>query len=121
MNLDIDVATGRVLVDGKVVWDAGTPTAQPQDGHPVRYLDLAASLVIAEEEGKGLVAAVLFDEEEFPDSILTSRIVKRFAKKTGITPEMLARPMALARFQWGEIEFSVDPKQGDLSIVVRGL
>ncbi|HEY1395448.1 hypothetical protein [Roseateles sp.] len=118
MNLDIDVVAGRVLVDGKVVWETAAPKAQPNDGRPVRYLDLAASLVIAEEEGKGVVAAVLFDEEEFPDSIVTSSIVKRFAKKTGITPEMVARPMALARFPWGEIEFSVDPKQGDLSIVV---
>ncbi|RZI55589.1 MAG: hypothetical protein EOP37_27550 [Rubrivivax sp.] len=118
MNLDIDVTTGRVLIDGKGVWAPGEPVSPSESS--VRYLDLSARLVIAEEEGHGVVAAVLFDEEEFPDTIVTSKIVKRFAKKTGVSPEMVARPLALARFPWGEIEFSVDPKQGDLSIVVRG-
>ena len=118
MNLDIDVTTGQVLIDGKGVWVPGTPVSASE--RSVRYLDLPARLVIAEEAGHGLVAAVLFDEEEFPDSIVTSKIVKRFAKKTGVRPQERARPVALARFPWGEIEFSVDPKQGDLSVVVRG-
>jgi hypothetical protein len=120
VNLEIDVLTGRVLVDGKVVWTAGESAPVPQSGRPVRYLDLTARLVIGEAEGKGVVAAVLFDEEEFPDSILTSRMVKRFARKTGVLPDMENRPVAVARFPWGLIEFAVDPKQGDLSIMVQG-
>lgn len=120
MNLEIDVLTGGVLVDGKVVWTACEPAHAPQSGCPVRYLDLTAQLVIGEAEGKGVVAAVLFDEEEFPDSVLTSRMVKRFAKETGVLPDMENRSVAVARFPWGLIEFAVDPKQGDLSILVQG-
>ncbi|SEK30119.1 hypothetical protein SAMN05216359_101348 [Roseateles sp. YR242] len=120
MNLEIDVLTGRVLVDGKVVWTAGEPAPVLQSGQPVRYLDLTGRLVIGEAEGKGVVAAVLFDEEEFPDSILTSRMVKRFAKRTGVLPEMQNRPVAVARFPWGLMEFAVDPKQGDLTMTVQG-
>lgn len=120
VNLEIDVLTGHVLVDGKVVWTAGQSAPVLQSGHPVRYLDLPARLVIGEAKGKGVVAVVLFDEEEFPDSILTSRMVKRFAKRTGVLPRLQNRAAAVARFPWGLIEFAVDPKQGDLSIMVQG-
>ncbi|WP_343637030.1 hypothetical protein [Roseateles sp.] len=118
MVLEIDILKGRVLVDGMAAWSAGDGASALEDERVVRCLDLDAILVIAEEEGKGVVATVLFDEEEFADSILTSSIVRRFAKKTGVTPEMVSRRMAQARFSWGRIEFSVDPRQGDLSIVV---
>ncbi|MFX1683022.1 hypothetical protein PV762_27775 [Mitsuaria sp. CC2] len=119
MNLEIDLIDGLVSVDGEVAWRIGALNPPVLVGRPVRYLDLPAKLVIDAGAGSEQAVFVLFDEEEFPESIHTSRIVKRFAKKTGITPELVARSQAVSRFPWGEIEFSVDPKQGDLSIAVR--
>ncbi|WP_431257463.1 hypothetical protein ACQ86G_22880 [Roseateles chitinivorans] len=119
MNLEIDVIDGLVAVDGKAVWRAGAPNAQPSDWRPVRCLDLSAKLVIDARDGRAPAAFVLFDEEDFPASILTTQMVKRFARKTGVEPEMIALSRAVARFAWGEVVFHVDPKQGDLSIEVR--
>lgn len=81
-------------------------------------LGLSAKLIVDTRDGRS-VAFVLFDEEDFPESILTTAMVKRFVKKTGIQPEMIAKSRAFARFPWGEIEFYVDPRLGDLSIEVR--
>ncbi|ANH67312.1 hypothetical protein [Mitsuaria sp. 7] len=120
MNLEIDVIDGRVTVDGKLVWQAGALGVAGLEGGPVRYLDLSAKLVIDARSGRAPAAFVLFDEEEFPESILTSRMVKRFVKKTGVEPEMAAQSRAVARFPWGEVEFYVDRRLGDLSIEVRG-
>ncbi len=119
MVLDVDVLNGCVTVDGVVVWKADAPNAPAQEVRPVRCLDLAAKLLMGSRAGGEDSVFVLFDEEEFPDSILSTRMVKRFVKKTGVEPEMIGRSHALARFPWGEIEFSVDPKQGDLSIAIR--
>jgi hypothetical protein len=120
MNLEIDVLDGRILEDGKLVWKIGEPVPVPTSLRSVLFLDLAARLVIAEGEGPGGVATVIFDEEEFPDSILTSRMVKRFVKKTGILPIMDGLAFAEARFPWGAISFRVDPRQGDMYIRIGG-
>lgn len=74
MNLEIDVVDGRVTVDGVAVWPADGLDAAALEKRSVCYLDLAAKLVIAEDAGRGPTAFVLFDEEEFPDSILTTRM-----------------------------------------------
>src|SRR6185436_16168289 len=90
MNLEINVIDGVVAIDGDAVWRAGTPNAQSAEGRPVRYLDLSAKLVIDARDGRSPAAVVLFDEEDFPESILTTQMVKRFARKTGVEPEMIA-------------------------------
>ena len=70
--------------------------------------------------GREVAAFVLFDEEEFPETILASSVVRRFVEKTGVLPEQIANARGIASFPWGNIEFFVDPKQGDLSMEVRG-
>jgi hypothetical protein len=120
VNLEIDVSNGCVSVDDKVVWQAGALNPPSPEGLPVRCLDLPARLVIDARAGAASTAFVLFDEEDFPETILGSSIVKRFARKTGVMPEQIANARAIAGFPWGEIEFFVEPKQGDLSIEVRG-
>lgn len=118
MNLQINVIDGLIAADDRVLWRSGESGARALERSPVMWLDLSAQLVVDTRDGKP-VAFVLFDEEDFPESILTTRMVKRFVKKTGIQPEMIARSWAVARFPWGEIEFFLDPKQGDPSIMIR--
>lgn len=113
MKVEIDVENGVVLKDGLPIWTVGEAAPAPEYRVSVSYLSLAADLVIAEEDVGG-VATFIFDEEEFPDSILTSRMVKRFVKKNGIVPVMQSRAFAIAKFSWGAITFRVDPRQGDM-------
>jgi len=117
--LDIDVLKGCVAVDGGVVWQSGASGPAALERSPVTCLDLSAKLVVDTRDGKA-AAFILFDEEDFPESILTTLMVRRFTRKTGVQPEMIAKSRAFARFPWGNIEFYVDPKVGDLSIVIRG-
>lgn len=113
MNVEIDVQNGAVLADGLVIWSVGEPAPVPERRVSVNYLNLTADFVIAEED-VGVVATFIFDEEEFPDSILTSRLVKRFVKKNRAVPVMASLSFAVVRFSWGVITFRVDPKQGDM-------
>lgn len=117
MNIEIDVENGIVLKDGLPIWAVGEAAPAPEYRVSVSYLNLAADLVIAEED-VGVVATFIFDEEEFPDSILTSRLVKRFVKKNRIVPVMRSQAFAIVRFSWGAITFRVDPRQGDMYIRV---
>ncbi len=116
MQIEIDLAQGIVRLNGDRLWTVGEDVAASRSQWRVRYLDLPATLVIVKEEGQTSSAAILFDEEEFPDSILTSRMVKRFAKKSGVWPTSTHRARAVARFPWGQVSFSVDPRLGDMSI-----
>lgn len=119
MKLEINVIDGFVAADDQVVWQSDASGPLSPEPSPVMCLDLSAKLIVDTRDGKP-VAFVLFDEEDFPESILATLMVKRFAKKTGVQPEMMAKSRAFARFSWGEIEFYVDPKMGDQSIVIRG-
>ncbi|ALV07794.1 hypothetical protein [Roseateles depolymerans] len=121
VNLEIDVLNGRVLMDGNAVWAADGALRGQDRKRPIRCLDRSGELLIGESQNAGTVVTILFDEEEFPDSILTSSIVKRFVKKTGVLPVEGSRASAVATFPWGTVAFWVDPKQGDLSITVAGL
>lgn len=120
MVLDIDVLKGCVAVDGVVRWQAGARNPPAPEARPVRCLDLAAHLVMEARTGREVAVFVLFDEEEFPETILASSVVRRFVQKTGVVPEQIANARAIAIFPWGNIEFFVDPRQGDLSMEVRG-
>lgn len=116
MQIEIDLVQGIVRLNGGRLWTVGEDVADRRLEWRVRNLDLPATLVIVKADGNASSAAILFDEEEFPDSILTSRMVKRFAKKSGVWPTSTHRARAVARFPWGQISFSVDPRQGDMSI-----
>lgn len=105
-------------MNGQRLWTLGEHMAASHARRQVRYLDLPATLVIVQEERQASSAAMLFTEEEFPDSILTSRMVKRFAKKSGVWPTSMHRARAVARFPWGQVSFSVDPKLGDMSMAI---
>lgn len=97
MQIEIDLAQGIVRLNGGRLWTVGEDVADSRLEWQVRYLDLPATLVIVKADGNASSAAILFDEEEFPDSILTSRIVKRFAKKSGVWPTSTHRARAVAR------------------------
>jgi len=119
MNLEINLIEGLITAGGEVVWQSGASGQSALERSPVTCLDLSAKLVVDTRDGKA-VAFILFYEEDFPESILTTPMVKRFTRRTGVEAEMIAQSRALARFPWGDIEFYVDPKVGDLSIVIRG-
>lgn len=80
-----------------------------------------ADLVVDVEGPKLISIALLFELIVFFDrTILESRIVKAIEKKSGL--RAISSHPATARLEpcpWGSAEFSYDPRQGDLSLLLR--
>lgn len=86
----------------------------------VSVCGFVADCVIDILQGKLSCIALLFDVIQFFDqTILESKVVKAIEKKSGLHA-VSAHPSSacLDPCPWGKAEFSYDPRQGDLSLVL---
>jgi hypothetical protein len=80
----------------------------------------AADLVTDVKDKKLVSIALLFDLIQFFDrSILESKILRAIEKKSGLrTNSSHPATARLEQCHWGSAEFSFDPRQGDLSLLL---
>jgi hypothetical protein len=80
-----------------------------------------ADIVVDVKDGALVSIALLFELIEFFDrSILESKILKAIEKKSGLRANSSHPAVALLEpCPWGKAEFSYDPRQGDLSLLLQ--
>lgn len=137
MDVKFDLSSGAILVDGSVLRldsDGGLNDPMrdmafelkvtPDGSREWRFaekcttLNSHASMVIqANAMGIRSVSFLFDDIIFFSNSVLESKIIKRFDKKYNLTVTSSSRTVAVAGpFEWGAVRFFYDHKQGDLSL-----